>query len=160
MSVNSKMTAIADAIRAKTGGTDPLGLDAMAQAIAAISGGVELPDFISEINFGTFKPASTTTSYVNIEHGLSGAPSMYVIYLPAVYETNRYRSRYVFGYGYYVYDDANRRVATLLKEYGGTYSSMPISTLDSKNNYFNEATISTAGINLVSTDTYYWLAWR
>lgn len=33
MSVNEKMTAIADAIRAKTGGTEPLGLDAMAAAI-------------------------------------------------------------------------------------------------------------------------------
>lgn len=36
MSVNSKMTAIADAIRAKTGGTDTLTLDQMAQNIAAI----------------------------------------------------------------------------------------------------------------------------
>lgn len=34
MSVNAKMTAIADAIRDKTGGTEPLGLDAMAAEIA------------------------------------------------------------------------------------------------------------------------------
>ena len=39
MSVNEKMTAIADAIREKTGGTDPLTLDAMAEAIAGIETG-------------------------------------------------------------------------------------------------------------------------
>ena len=39
MSVNSKMTAIADAIRAKTGGTGLLTLDAMPAAIASIKGG-------------------------------------------------------------------------------------------------------------------------
>ena len=37
--VNEKMTAIADAIRAKTGGTDPLTLDGMATAIAGIETG-------------------------------------------------------------------------------------------------------------------------
>lgn len=36
MSVNSKLTAIANAIRAKTGQTGPLTLDAMAEAIAGI----------------------------------------------------------------------------------------------------------------------------
>ena len=39
MSVNSKMTAIADAIRGKTGGTSPLTLDQMATAIAKIQTG-------------------------------------------------------------------------------------------------------------------------
>lgn len=42
MSVNSKMTAIADAIRDKTGGTASLSLDDMATQIANISTGVEL----------------------------------------------------------------------------------------------------------------------
>ena len=42
MSVNEKMTAIADAIRAKTGGTDPLSLDQMAIDIASITGGASL----------------------------------------------------------------------------------------------------------------------
>lgn len=39
MSVNAKMTAIADAIRAKTGGTSALTLDQMAAEIAGIQGG-------------------------------------------------------------------------------------------------------------------------
>lgn len=41
--VNEKMKAIADAIRAKTGKTDPLTLDGMAAEIAAISGGGGTP---------------------------------------------------------------------------------------------------------------------
>ena len=36
MSVNAKMTAIANAIREKTGGTEPLGLDAMATEIPKV----------------------------------------------------------------------------------------------------------------------------
>lgn len=39
MSVYSKMTAIADAIRGKTGGTSPLTLEQMAEAIASIQAG-------------------------------------------------------------------------------------------------------------------------
>lgn len=42
--INEKMTAIADAIRARTGKTDPLTLDGMAEEIAAIpSGGGGVP---------------------------------------------------------------------------------------------------------------------
>lgn len=48
MSVNSKMTAIADAIRAKTGGTELLTLDAMAQDIAAIDTSENLDDVLTE----------------------------------------------------------------------------------------------------------------
>lgn len=46
MSVNAKMTAIADAIRAKTGGTSSLTLDGMASAIAGIQtgGGIDTSD--------------------------------------------------------------------------------------------------------------------
>ena len=48
MSVNTKMTAIADAIRAKTGGTELLTLDAMAQDIAAIDTSENLDDVLTE----------------------------------------------------------------------------------------------------------------
>jgi hypothetical protein len=49
MALIDKLTNIADAIRGKTGGTDPLTLDAMAEAIAAIEaggGGGDLDAFI------------------------------------------------------------------------------------------------------------------
>lgn len=39
MALTDKLTAIADAIRTKTGGTDPLTLVGMAEAIAGISSG-------------------------------------------------------------------------------------------------------------------------
>ena len=48
MSVNSKMTAIADAIRSKTGETGSLTLDEMADAIDGIEIGVELPILTNE----------------------------------------------------------------------------------------------------------------
>jgi hypothetical protein len=48
MSVNSKMTAIADAIRSKTGGSDALTLDDMAVAITSIETGIELPELTNE----------------------------------------------------------------------------------------------------------------
>lgn len=48
MSVNSKMTAIADAIRAKTGGTGLLTLDDMAQDIAAIDTSENLDEVLTE----------------------------------------------------------------------------------------------------------------
>ena len=48
MSVNSKMTAIADAIRAKTGGTGLLTLDDMAQDIAAIDTSEDLDEVLDE----------------------------------------------------------------------------------------------------------------
>ena len=54
--INDKMTAIADAIRAKTGGTELLGLDAMAQAIAALETGGGLPANIKAISSGIYKP--------------------------------------------------------------------------------------------------------
>lgn len=48
MSVNSKMTAIADAIRAKTGGTGTLTLDQMATDIAAIDTSEDLDAVLAE----------------------------------------------------------------------------------------------------------------
>ena len=48
MSFNSKMTAIADAIRTKTGETDSLTLDGMAEAINGLEIGVELPTLTNE----------------------------------------------------------------------------------------------------------------
>jgi hypothetical protein len=44
MGVNEKMTAVADAIREKTGGTDLLTLDGMAEAIAGIQAGGDILD--------------------------------------------------------------------------------------------------------------------
>ena len=55
MALIDKLTNIADAIRGKTGGTDPLTLDAMAEAIASIQTGGGGGD--SGIISGSFTPA-------------------------------------------------------------------------------------------------------
>jgi len=49
MSINEKMTAIADAIRGKTGGTEPLALDQMAAEIARIQTGGGGEDLLSHV---------------------------------------------------------------------------------------------------------------
>lgn len=54
MSVNEKMTAIADAIRAKTGGTDTLTLDAMATEIESIESGGDSTDTLVEYLCGNY----------------------------------------------------------------------------------------------------------
>ena len=49
MSINEKMTAIADAIRTKTGGNEPLTLDQMAQEIAGIQTGAGEDDVLVQL---------------------------------------------------------------------------------------------------------------
>lgn len=73
--VNEKMTAIADAIRAKTGGTDALTLDGMAQAIAGIEvgGGDGL-----QVRCGIITLAETSRN-VRIEHDLGKKPVFYMV---------------------------------------------------------------------------------
>ena len=76
MSVKEKMTAIADAIREKTGGTEEMTLDAMAEAIAAIEtggggGGITL------LESGSFTLATTSGRY-NVE--LTNIPDLFICY--------------------------------------------------------------------------------
>ena len=72
--VNEKMTAIADAIRAKTGGTDALTLDGMAEAIAGIeAGGGNTNIYTTEMVF-----AEETASAI-LEHNLGKIPDYVVV---------------------------------------------------------------------------------
>lgn len=88
MSVNEKMTAIADAIRAKTGGTEALTLDGMAEAIASIeAGGNNVMDAFL---------AGEMTEYVNdtVEklsaYALAHKSTLKRVSLPAVIYQNSY----------------------------------------------------------------------
>lgn len=69
MSIHSKMTAIADAIREKTGGTNPLTLDAMAEAIAGIEAGGGSSGGASSIYMAKITPASDVSAFT-ITHNL------------------------------------------------------------------------------------------
>lgn len=66
MSVNDKMKAIADAIRAHTGGTEALTLDAMAQAIAGIQAGGGGDILGHKFAAGSFTLTEETTSTYTI----------------------------------------------------------------------------------------------
>lgn len=58
MALTDKLTAIADAIRVKTGGADLLTLDEMAEAVSGISGGGGII-----IQTGSFTPAENLYNY-------------------------------------------------------------------------------------------------
>lgn len=76
MSLNEKMAAIADAIREKTGETDAMGLDKMAELIAAIETGGGLSGYAS----GEFTVAETIsgTQYI-VTHGLNKTPTFWLL---------------------------------------------------------------------------------
>lgn len=68
MGVNEKMTAIADAIREKTGTTEPLSLDGMAEAIATLSMGGGSSNL--KMFTGSFTATSTSGTAPVITHNL------------------------------------------------------------------------------------------
>lgn len=72
--VNEKMKAIADAIRAHTGGTDALTLDAMAEAIAGIQAGGGV----------TFETGSVTFAENQIAYDfVDYAPDLFICFVSA-----------------------------------------------------------------------------
>ena len=101
MSVNEKMTAIADAIRGKTGETASLSLDAMATAIAGISG--------LRFTNGTFKGTTTwsgtsaTYNNVTVTHDLGVRPQFILIFLDDTIYTPSYNSSTSASYTQLVY---------------------------------------------------------
>ena len=78
--INEKMTAIADAIRAKTGESSDVkyGLDAMAQAIAALEIGTALPGDLTAIDSGTVH-APTSQDAVDVNHALGKVPDFVLV---------------------------------------------------------------------------------
>lgn len=88
--VADKMTAIADAIRAKTGGTEPLTLDGMATAIAGIEGGgggtqpdprdqYQRVEYIESAEEGTY-PYILTDFYADNDSGMEIVASFSVLH--------------------------------------------------------------------------------
>lgn len=70
------LAALGDAIRSKTGETEPLTPVDMATAISEISG---LPGVIEKIDSGVFTPTSSNYLSCVIEHGLGDAPDFVVL---------------------------------------------------------------------------------
>ena len=71
MSVNSKMTAIANAIRGKTGGTNPLNLDQMATEIAAIKAKPILQE-LTVIENGEYTPPVGVDGFSKVIANVTG----------------------------------------------------------------------------------------
>ncbi len=82
MALTDKLTAIADAIRGKTGGTGKLTLAEMPLAIANIEsgGGGGLPSGITVLASGTITPASDVTTQLYQPHGLGVAPNFFFLF--------------------------------------------------------------------------------
>lgn len=78
MALIDKLTAIADAIRGKTGGTDLLTLDGMAAAISGISSG-GLPAGIAECEVQTFTPEADTNAPITFELYMEEMPTHIMI---------------------------------------------------------------------------------
>ena len=76
MALTDKLTAIADAIRAKTGDSATMTLEQMVTAISNIESGGGLPTGISEIAYGESTLTSDQTSGIyGISHGMSATPN-------------------------------------------------------------------------------------
>lgn len=67
LSVNEKMTAIANAIRNKTGETSPLNLDGMVEAINGISSSADSLISVTRFASGTYKGSVKTINNVVID---------------------------------------------------------------------------------------------
>lgn len=155
------LTALGDAIRSKTGGTDLLTPDAMAAAINTmeIGGGVELPAFISEIKFGTFKYGAATSS-VEVVHGLSGKPEGFAVWRgdlssnPGVSYIN---SAYGHSHKYYNPSTGGTFYGTtwILNGGGGTSTG----NFNANETVFRLYTPS-MNPSVQGNTTYYWIAWR
>lgn len=102
MSVHAKMTAIADAIRGKTGSTAGMTLDEMVDAIAGIEAGDDagagLPDGMNVFTFTMTETYPTTQEgwILTIPHGLGAVPS-FAIALRIASLTNASQLRGWFG---------------------------------------------------------------
>lgn len=82
MALIEKLTAIADAIRGKTGGTEGMTLEAMVSAIEGIEagGGGGLPAGITEIQTGSWTQATNDSSgSFTIPHGCSRTPRFIIV---------------------------------------------------------------------------------
>lgn len=84
MALTSKLTAIADAIRQKTGKSGKLTLDQMASEVLAIQGGGSLPSGFKAIAKGTHTLGSAVTGSgtFTVTHNLGETPDMFLFYAP------------------------------------------------------------------------------
>ena len=137
MSVASKLTAIADAIRAKTGGTTEMTLDQMATAISGIQTGS-----------GGLTVATGSTTSGTIETGLSSIAYL-VLYKDSISATGLVQAVYVASEG-----TSHMTTCDSYSSYFKSFSAST-STADTTNGgTFNWGGTGTKALN----GTYNWIA--
>lgn len=157
MSVNAKMTAIADAIRAKTGGTEALTLDGMAEAIAALElGGVDWGNL--EVNTGHFYQVNAQTN-AQVAHGLSGKPNGFALFKAGANNNSDGSVIFIFAHNYKAYNTSTGGELTGRFAVQQALSVTYQTAFEADETTFNAYT-SSSSCKLGATSTYYWIAWR
>lgn len=80
MALIDKLTAIADAVRAKTGGTELLTLDQMAAAIGGISGGGGVTGLAYDMGEFVLDADSNSSPTIRINHNLGELPGFVLVW--------------------------------------------------------------------------------
>ena len=117
VALDTQLTSIADAIRAKTGGTDSLVFpDGFSQAIAAIEAG---GDIFGESSFSSGSFTLTYSSYQHtVTHGLGRVPNYALIFLGA--QKTYSRTQYLLIFSAYHPSPSGDRMTCV---YGNTSGS-------------------------------------
>lgn len=134
MALTDKLTAIADAVRDKTGTTDAMSLTQIAEAIASIEtgGGDSEPAVFGTFsqNIDHYKLTSQDTSTYIFKTNLGYAPKVFIIYPLNIYGNNSLSS-YIF-YWHYITNNVSRFVSNGNGASSGEYhynsSNMAIAT--------------------------------
>lgn len=170
--LKSTLDDIADAIRAKTGGSAAMTPAQMVAAIGNIPTGGSLPSVISKIDGGSFTLTSDTVcSAYNIPTTLNSPAARFLIWtedlnlfeavskkalIQAVVDFQRIEtsSSSAVRYGFYSYTQRNTNGSSYNGLSGMAYSNQPSRfTGNDWINYFISDTYYLAGV------TYKWLAW-
>ena len=129
----------------------------LAELIAQISsGGMSLPDFVSEINFGTFTKTYSVSS-VKVAHGLSGKPKGFAVWVSSSSKQDKLNAVFGVNMSYYNYSTGGAFSGAIffLKSPNISYQN----TCDSDETYCYLYT-STYNFSVYSGVAYNWIAWR
>ena len=159
MALTDKLTAIANAIRGKTGGTKKLTLDEMVAAINSISGGGGgLPAGIAAAAFGEYAVASDfTTTRQTVTHNLGVVPDLVLFYYDGGNIATTYSMLFAlrctkFGYRSSAYNGYNAY-------HGNSTTTVSLANTNSTSVGVSNLTATTFQIASHST-SYYWRGGR
>lgn len=168
---DSTLEDIADAIRAKTGGSALINPEDMADEIDGIQtggGGASLPSIISKIDGGSFTPSSDTTADLcSISHNLGVIPKGWIVWTEDEI-SGTVATRYIYTVGMVAINvvDKNSNAYTYTGFYGmfsnGTANGqLPAFKTSQIANHMTTTTLkyNNSLLYYKSGVTYNWLAW-